>query len=185
MSWDHGEYYGVAFAVGKSRRYHAKLRAFYQQCDGLVVAATAATGTSAFAVLFGSSENSKLAAWLTGVVALSSTLDLVFRFSDKSLLHSQLCVRFTELAARLEELAPTEENLQLAKAERIRIEKDEPTEKRIVDLLAHNDEARARGVDPNDLIPIGPIQSVVGYVWGNFGIRRLERWVRERHEKRH
>jgi hypothetical protein len=116
---------------------------------------------------------------LTGVVALASTLDVVFGFGKKENQHDQLCRRFTELAAMIAELTPTPENLRWARAERLRIEADEPTERRLVDLQAENEECRARGVDEEDHYPFTSFQRWFGYV-ATFGIWRIKAWHKAR-----
>jgi hypothetical protein len=57
-----------------------------------------------------------------------------------------LCVRFTNLAAELEKLPPTPENLAKVRAKRLEIEADETEVKRLVEIRATNEEARGRGV---------------------------------------
>lgn len=181
--WNEGACYAASFSIHKSRRYHAKMRAFYRGCYDLTTAATAITGSGAFVALIGSPGSDQLAKWLTGIVALSSTMNLVFGFAKKADIHDALCRRFTELAAKLEEWPATEESLQRARAERLAIEKDEPTEKRLVDLQARNEEARARNCHPDDLVPLSWAQYWLGYV-ATFGIRRLEKWKAKRDRER-
>jgi hypothetical protein len=149
------------------------MREFYRSCHHFVLASTALTATSAFVAMFSGAPS--IAQWLTAVVALASTLDLVFSFSERANQHDQLRRRFTELAARIATWAPIEENLALAHAERLRIEMDEVAERRLVDIQAENDEARARGVDPKNLAPLSLPQRWFGYV-ATFGMSRLEEW---------
>ena len=176
--WKDGDFYDCSFSVHKSRRYHAKMRAFYRTCYNLTVAATAVTGSAAFVSLLGSAT--MLAKWLTGVVAIASTLELVFRLSKKADLHDDLCRRFTKLAADMEKMEPTNENLQNARAQRLLIERDEPTERRLIDLVAQNEESRARGVSPEDLVPISGPQRLFGYIF-TFGMGRIDNWWSQKH----
>jgi hypothetical protein len=178
--WNDGDFYDASFSVHKSRRYHAKMRAFYRNLYDLTVAATALTGSAAFVSLIG--DSSWLAKWLTGIVAIASTLELVFGLSKKADIHDSLCRRFTELAADIERKEATEENLQEVRARRLMIERDEPTERRLIDLLAQNEECRSRGVSPDDLVPITMPQRVLGYVW-TFGMSRIDKWWAQRKKK--
>jgi hypothetical protein len=172
MTWNDGDFYDVSFAVNRSRRYHAKMRAFYQAWHDYTTAATAISGTSGFiAVISGAPI---IAAWLTGIVGIASTLDLVFGFDKKAALHDGLCRRFTELASKIEELDATSENLRRIRELRLEIEKDEPTERRLIDLLAQNEECRARGVSPEKLLKISRMQRMFGYVF-TFGLRNIEK----------
>ncbi len=172
MTWNDDGFYDVSFAVNKSRRYHAKMRAFYQASHDYATAATAISGTSGFvAVLADASTAAKV---LTAIVAVASTLDLVFGFDKKASLHDNLCRRFTDLAAKIEDTKPTLENFHKIREERINIEKDKPTERRLIDLLAQNEECRARGIkDPGDLISLTRAQRYLGYIM-TFGMRKIE-----------
>ncbi len=172
ISWDQDNYYVASFGIHKCRRYHAKLRAFYQGLHNAALGANAVTASGAFVAVL--AEMPTLAAWLTGVVAVATSFDVLFGFDARARLHDDLCRRFTELAACIVEWPPTPANLARAAAQRIRIEKDEPTEKRLIDLLAQNEEARCRGVREEDLLPISKLQRVFGYCF-TFGLPRLER----------
>ena len=120
--WNNGEYYFASFAVEKSRRYHAKMLAYYDWCYNLTRVATALTGTASFFVVWAKSLG--IAQGLTAVVAISATLDSVFRFNRKARLHEALARRFTELSAKIAGWEPTLANLKKVRAERLRIERD-------------------------------------------------------------
>lgn len=179
--WNEGEYYPTSFAVGKSRRYHAKMARFYRGCHHFGVASSALTGTSAFVALV--SDAPGIAQWLTGIVAFAATLDLVFAFSERADKQEHLRRKFTELAACIVEWKPTPENLARARAERLRIEAEDSSERRLVDLQAENEEARARGMPPEDLVPLSRAQRWLGYV-ATFGMKRLEDWHNQRQIER-
>jgi hypothetical protein len=148
MTWNDGEFYDVSFAINKSRRYHAKMRSFYQSCHDYSTAATALSGASGFVAVLSSAPT--IATYLTAIVAISSTLDLVFGFDKKASIHDGLYRRFTALAGTLEELPATMPSLVRAKEQRLAIEIDEPTERRIIDLIAQNDEAELEEYRQND-----------------------------------
>ena len=112
-------------------------------------------------------------------MATATTFDLVFAFSERADKQEHLRRCFTELAAQIVEWKPTPENLARAQAERLRIEAEDSGEKRLVDLQADNEEARARGVAPEDLIPLSRPQRWFGYV-ATFGMKRLEDWHNRR-----
>ena len=174
-SWDDDGYYEAAFGVGKSRRYHAFMREFYQRLSDWTLAVQALTGAAAFVALLPTQANSILPKILTAIVAIAATLDLVFRFSHKARIHDDLCGKFTQLAAQIAEMVPNTKNLQIACASRIRIEASEPTERRLIDLRAHNDELSARGVLPENIIPLDYWQmSWIAYLF-TFGEADLRR----------
>jgi hypothetical protein len=171
MSWDDGDFYDVAFAIHRSRRYHAKMRAFYQTFHDYTTAATAISGASGFVAIV--ADAAVIAKVLTAIVAIASSLDLVFGFDKKAALHDGLCRRFTDLAARLEEWDQTIENLRRAKEARLEIEKDEPSEKRLIDLIAQNEESRSRGVSTDKLVKLTWWQRRFGYLF-TFGMKEIE-----------
>ena len=172
-SWNDGACYDVSFGVNRSRRYHAKMRAWYQGWHDLVLALNAVLGTAAFVALLGGK-----AGWLpqilTGVVAAGSAIDTVLGFAKKAKRHDDLCRSFTDLAARMILRPANAANHAWACAERLKIERDEPPVRRLVDLIAENEEARSRGVAERDLLPLSGPQRTLGYCF-TFGLPRLER----------
>jgi hypothetical protein len=178
MTWDDGDYYEVCVGVGKSRRYHAMMRDFYRRCADGVTSVSAISGTSAFVALFLEDRQSVAAKWLIAAIAVASILNLVFAFSKKADLHDKLCRQFTTLAADITLWTATKANLTKAQAERLKIEVDEPTVRRVIDLRATNDEWRSRGVEM--LLPLGFLQqrTWLGY-FCDFGLLGVEkRWLK-------
>jgi hypothetical protein len=116
----------------------------------------------------------RVAATLSAIVALASLFDSIFKYETRARLHNDLCARFTRLAAELETLAATPENLAHVRAQRLLIEADEPSEKRLVELMASNDEARARGVPEARLHQLRWWQRNAGYL-ATFGLPRIAR----------
>jgi hypothetical protein len=146
----------------------------FQGFNDFVLAVNAVAGASAFIALLGG-KSTLLAQVLIGMVAAFSAVDNVLGFSKKSKRHFDLCRRFSELAASIEEWDATETNLKKAKARRIRIEEDEPPTKRLIDIVSRNEELRARGYPPSDYAPITRLQATFGY-FVTFGMRKLDRW---------
>lgn len=178
--WSEDGYYDVCFSVERCRRYHAKMQAYYDWCYNLTRAATALTGTASFfALLAGGTE---IAKYLTAVVAAAASLDSVFRFDRKARLHEGLSRRFTDLGAKIAGWEPVPQNLKKARADRLRIERDEPPVRRLIDLQAQNEETRARGIPEDRCVPLSGWQRMFGYV-GTFGMKRLETWSAEQRLK--
>lgn len=174
-NWNESDYYDVSFGIHRSRRYHAKMREFYRWGSDLAVAIGAIASSGVFILLKSAPSMIDVALWISAVAGLAATLNFIFAFAKKAELHNELCMRFTELAARIEGWPATKEFLHRARAERLLIEKDEPTERRLIDLLAQNEEARARGASPEDMVPLSPMQRSLGYI-ATFGMKRLEKW---------
>jgi len=180
--WDADGYYDNSFAVERCRRYHAKMQAFYDSCYNLTRVATALTGTASFFSLISGGAGTEIAKWLTGIVAAAAIFDQVFRFNRKARTHEALTRRFTDLSSKIAGWEPIPPNLKKAQVERLRIEKDEPPVKRLIDLQAQNEEARARGVSDDKRVPLSWPQRTFGYLW-TFGMPRLERWEAEQRRK--
>lgn len=176
-SWDDDGYYETSFGVNKSRRYHAKLRDFYQSAYNYTVGFNAFAASGAFVAVIG--WQPLIAVPLSGIVALASLFESIFKYENRARRHTELCVRFTRLAAEIETLPATPENLAYVKSQRLLIEAEEPDEKRLVELMASNEEARSRGVPESRLQPLTWWQCKLGYVF-TFGIRRLEKRKAER-----
>jgi hypothetical protein len=181
MTWDDDDYYDACFGVNKSRRYHAMMRDYYRRCADTVTSISAISGTSAFVALFLTDRNSTAAKWLIGLIAVASILNLVFGFSKKADLHDKLCRQFTGLAADMAEWTATKVNLQRARAGRLRLEVEEPTVRRVIDLRAHNDELRSRGVPIERLVPLDFLQrkTWLGYFL-EFGLSGVDKRLKRR-----
>jgi hypothetical protein len=175
--WNDGEYYDASFGIHKCRRYHAKLRDFYQAAYNYTTAANAFGASGAFIAVLGSLN--VIAAVLSAIVALGSLFDSIFKYENKARIHHELCTRFTKLAAELETLPETPENLATVRAKRLLIEADEPGEKRLVERMANNEEARSRGVAEADLLKLSWFQCNLGYI-ATFGLRKLEKQKADR-----
>lgn len=177
--WSEDGYYDTHFSVERCRRYHAKMQAYYDGCYNLTRVATALTGTASFFSLISGGAGTEIAKWLTGIVAAAATFDQVFRFNRKARIHEALARRFTDLSSKIASWEPVPQNLRKARAERLRIEKDEPPVKRLIDLHSQNEEVRARGISDEHCVPLSRLQRTFGYVW-TFDMVRLEIWEGER-----
>jgi hypothetical protein len=107
-------------------------------------------------------------------------VDVTLQFSKKASKHAELKQKFTELAQEILSREPTPDNLRWARTERVRIERDEPPVRRLVDLQAMNDEYRSRGMPEDHLIPLDRWQRLLAFYFPEFGMTRLERWRAER-----
>lgn len=141
------------------------------------VLATAVSSTSAFFLLLASQPFT--ATFLTALVGVASILDLLFTFEKKAREHNDLRKRYTILAAEVVLRDATNPNLRWARSELLKIEGDEPAIRRLVDLQARNEEARARGCNEEDLVPLTRAQRYLGY-FATFGMKRIEQWKASR-----
>ena len=173
MNWNSGECYDISFSIHKSRRYNAKLRDFYHTVHSLMKVSIAFAASGAFLAILGSLP--KTGALLAGFVAIASFLDMFLDAGNKAAIHGQNAAEFSKLAADLEQWEANPENLSKARARRIRIEAHEPHEKRLVDLMADNEEARSRGCLEAQLMPLSRMQRTFGFLF-DFGLKRIEIW---------
>jgi hypothetical protein len=134
----------------------------------------------AFLHCFGG-KDSVVAQIFVGLTAALSAIATSLGPSKKANKHAELSRGFTDLAAEIVKREPTSSNLKLVKAQRLKIEKDEPPVKRLVDLQAQNEEARSRGVPESKMVPLKAWQRCFGYVI-TIGMPRLERWMKEHYE---
>jgi hypothetical protein len=155
------------------------LRDFYQGLYNWTVGTNAFAGSSAFVAVLGSQPIT--AGVLSGIFAVASVLEAIFRYEAAARHHQDLCRRFTLLAAEMERLPATPDNLAKMRAARLEIEADETALKRCIELLASNEEARARGVPESKLHRLSWSQCNLGYFW-TMGLRRLEREKAAREE---
>jgi len=104
------------------------------------------TSTAAFVALIGES-NTEIAKWSALVVAVAAAMDITFGFPDLARLHDDLFRRFTDLATEMSKVAdPTEEDTRRFRAERLMIEKNEPTTISVLEVQCANEECDARGL---------------------------------------
>ena len=147
--------YALDFAVAKSIRYHAKMRRFFDRLHQISVAISALTASAAVATLTVAGGDHRLALWLSAAVALVTTLDLVIGFSERARTYDGLLRRFSDLRVRLvRNPAPSAAEMRAFMADRLEIEKDEPTERAVLNLICHNEELVARGFPRENEAPV-------------------------------
>lgn len=171
-----GEIYDLSFSVNKSRRYHELLCSFYGGWRDWARIVTAVVGSGVFFLISAKAQGpAEIAAALA---ALWAVIDIIVSPDKKSERHAKLCERFTRLAEKVARSPHTQEAYAENLSARLRIERDEPPVKRLVDLQARNDEARSRSLDPDQEVPLNRRQRVFGYFF-TFGMGRLEQWSRQ------
>lgn len=144
MNAIHDEYQGLLFDVRRSVRYHVRRRRFLQFMQDFGTFLSVLFGSAAAASIF--AGLSPWAALIPAVaVTFTSSLSLVWGFGRKASLHSDLARRFIDLERELEagRSNPTDELVERATSTRLLIEADEPPVLRLLDVLCHNELARA------------------------------------------
>jgi hypothetical protein len=175
LTWD---FYDLDFSVQRSRRYHEKLCAFYGTWRDWIKTVSVIAGSGIFVLLI-VAKASYFAEIVAAFVALWAILDYVIEPAKKADKHCDLGQKFTDLAILIARSPRSEECLGDLQARRLEIEKMEPPCKRLVDLQARNDECRARGLPPDEQVPLSWAQRYFGY-FVTFGMQRLEKWKSDR-----
>jgi hypothetical protein len=157
-----GDLIALEFGVHKSLRYHAKRRSFFDNLHRTATAFTAISASAAFFALIGDRTRVSEAAAI--IVVFFSTIDFIFAFPEKAREHDRLYERFSDLAAKLARLNKrqlSEAEIDELRAERLMLEKGEPSSLDALNVICHNEEAEARGYGSSDRYKIGGFQRLV------------------------
>ena len=157
------------FSVNRAIRYHAKLRRFNGAVHRTLTVVILTAGTTAFADLLSAVEptsDQAFALWATLVVALASIFEFVVGFAERARLHHDLYRRFSDLSAALACTPMTTDSRAICelKARRLAIEVDEPTPNNVLNVICHNEEVEARGLDSSNIRRIYWFQRLFCYV---------------------
>lgn len=137
-------FYQLDFAVNRSLRYHSLRRGFFEGLHNFAMFLTTISGSGAVVSAF---ADAGLGTKVFGVIlAVAAGLDRAFDFSGKARLHSSLYQRFSDLAAKLDGAEKVSQaDIYEWRAERRRIEKDEPAVMPVLDITCRNAEFVSRG----------------------------------------
>ncbi len=138
------DFYQLDFAVNRSLRYHSSRRRFFEWLHNTAMFLTTVSGSGAVVSAFAE------AGWGTkvfsAIVALAAGLDGAFGFSKKARRYDSLYRRFADLAAKLDGAEKVgQADIHRWKAERRRIEKEEPATMPVLDIMCRNAEFVSRG----------------------------------------
>jgi len=141
--------WSLLFNAQIGARYHMHQQRAYSRLGRFITASSLITGSSAFAVLFGS--HVELAKWLAFAVAILQALELVIDTKGKVTLHNSLRQRYVQLELKLNQLTElTVDQLNQLKSERTTIEVDEPPVLKSLYLKCHNELADVYQFDEED-----------------------------------
>jgi hypothetical protein len=178
-TWAFGEFHAADFNIQKCVRYHGYRERFYEMIDNAILISSLITGSGmAVRVAYLGTAGAGLTVAFGAVVALATVLRAVFKFSKSVEKHQALRARYSDLGAKIQTWPTDEKHLARCYAARRKIEKDEPTERRLIEILAYADEARARGAHPRYYAPLSWAQRHFGH-FGTFGMERLYEWRKQ------
>lgn len=135
--------YGQLFGVRRSIRYHDRRRTFFERLHRLTSALTVLMAGS---VLYDLGRAGETAPWLTALALAAAglaALDMVVGYAARAGQHRDLKTRFVDLEISM--LQTPAAAWAAHQAARLAIERDEPPVYRALDLLCHNELARAEG----------------------------------------
>lgn len=142
----------LKFNIGRSIRYHKARQNFFDLLDKFTNFISILFGSSSIFVL--SQQNTDLAMYLGLLLAVISSLALVFGFSTKARDHFDFAKQFTEQERRLIK-EPLSDGLLNSVEDEIRaIESNEPNVLRTLNDLCWNEEAESQGIPKEDLIEV-------------------------------
>ncbi len=138
--WD-----GLLFGVRRSVRYHNRRRRFFETWHRVTSGAAVLFGSAAMASLLTNTENTDLAIWAAGLVTLLASIDLVVGTARASWNHAELARRFIDLEKVMVATTASKSSYQECNNARLDIEADEPPALRVLNILCHNEQAKAEG----------------------------------------
>lgn len=154
----------LRFGIGKSLRYHAKRRSFFELLHRATMAIVAVGGSAAFASILG--DISELATGAAFVLTVLATLDAAIGYSQKARQHDELFKRFSDLSIKLEsEGRPKAQFIRELKAQRLLIEKDEPTELAALNIICYNEQAESMGYDDSHMRKVHGLQKLFAHLF--------------------
>lgn len=163
--------YKAEYGVSRLIRYNGKRQRFFDGLHRLVLFINAVLGSSAFVTIV--SGEPQIAAWLTAAVAIASASDNVVGFSERARKYSEQRGRYYDLYCQLIGTDPAQYKEDYFREKRLRIDRDGPPPKRVLDVISRNEEDIFRGFDYDETIRIS---------WPRYILRHVidlppRRWV--------
>ena len=147
----------LEYGISRLIRYNGKRQRFFDGLHRIVLFINAVLGSSAFVTIV--SGQPLIAAWLTAVVAIASSLDNVIGFSERARKFSEQRTRYYDLYCELLAVDVREYKEDFFRAKRLRVDSDSPPTRKVLDIISRNEEDIFRGYSFEDTIHI----SQVGY----------------------
>lgn len=148
--------YRLEYGISRLIRYHGKRQRFFDGLHRIVLFVNAVLGSSAFVTIV--SGQPRIAAWLTAVVAIASSLDNVIAFSERARKFSEQRTRYYDLYCDLLATNILDYQEDAFKAKRLKIDSDSPPTRKVLDVISRNEEDIFRGYTFEDTIYISRAQ---------------------------
>ena len=163
--------YKAEYGISRLIRYNGKRQRFFDGLHRIVLFINAVLGSSAFVTII--SDKTHIAAWLTASVAIASAIDNVVGFSERARKYSEQRSRYYDLYCELISTDKSAYKEDYFREKRLRIDRDGPPLKRVLDVISRNEEDIFRGHDYDDTVHIA---------WLSYTLRHLvdlppRKWV--------
>lgn len=135
--------FDLHFYLQRSVRYHMRRASFFMKWQRITSFVGVVFGSAALAS-FMNQVPAEIAIGSAMMVTVTSALDLVVGTGQHAWLHNDLRKRFLELIGVLDSRDASSELVAEVKQLIRRIEADEPGDRAMVNLIAHNDVVRAK-----------------------------------------
>jgi hypothetical protein len=163
--------YKAEFGISRLIRYNGKRQRFFDGLHKSVLFINAVLGSSAFITII--AGRPIIAAWLTAVVAIASALDNVIGFSERARRYSEQRSRYYDLYCDLIATPSAKFKEDNFRERRLRIDRDSPPPKRVLDVISRNEEDVARA---------HPFHETIYIAWPRYLLRHIfdlppKRWI--------
>jgi hypothetical protein len=151
------------YRISRLIRYNGKRQRFFDGLHRLVLFTNAILGSSAFVSVI--SGRPALTAWLTAIVAIVSAMDNVVGFSEQARKFQEQRLKYFDLYC---ELIATDSDIfteDYFKEKWLRIDRDSPPTRRVLDVVSRNEEGIARGFEFKDTRYIGKIRYIMRHIY--------------------
>ena len=146
-----------------SQRYYSKRHAFFHAFDRGTAFVSVLSATGAVGTLI--AEMPGIALYASLVVAIASTINLVFGFCDLASKHNHIYRRYSDLAVLIARAQnPSDSKIGELTAQRFEIVKDEPTRLGVIEAKCYNEEIESQGLDASYKRRIRAFQIPLAYV---------------------
>lgn len=155
--------YKADYAISRLIRYNGKRQTFFDGLHKLTLFTNAVLGSSAFVTII--SNQPTVAAWLTAIIAIVSAADNVVGFSERARLHQELRSRYYDLYCAIVAVSDDAFNEEAFRERRLRIERDTPPTRRVLDVVSRNEEDIARGWSFSETQYVSPLRYLLRHIY--------------------
>jgi hypothetical protein len=140
------------YAISRKIRYFGKRRNFFDALHRLSLFIGSVLGSAAFVSIISNAPT--LGAVLAALVAIVSSADNVVGFAERARLYAELRTRYYDLYCDFVVADESTVDLRQFRERRLRIDRDAPPPKKVLDVISRNEEDIGRGFKREETIYI-------------------------------